>query len=69
VGPHGNAPAVVQKLNAQVTAIGQSKEARAQLDKLGIAPGSMKPEEFAKFVREQMGTFRKIAREANIQPQ
>jgi len=65
----GTPPAVTRKLNAQVTAIGQSKEARAQLDKLGIAPGSMKPEEFAKFVREQMGTFRKIAREANIQPQ
>jgi tripartite-type tricarboxylate transporter receptor subunit TctC len=65
----GTPSAVVQKLNAQVSAIGQSKEARAQLDKLGIAPGSMKPEEFAKFVREQMGTFRKIAREANIQPQ
>jgi tripartite-type tricarboxylate transporter receptor subunit TctC len=29
----------------------------------------MKPEEFAKFVREQMVTFRTIAREANIQPQ
>lgn len=29
----------------------------------------MKTEEFAAFVREQMGTFRKIAREANIQPQ
>jgi tripartite-type tricarboxylate transporter receptor subunit TctC len=65
----GTPPAVVQKLNAQVTAIGQSKEARAQLDKLGIAPGSLKPEEFAKFVREQMVTFRSIAREANIQPQ
>jgi tripartite-type tricarboxylate transporter receptor subunit TctC len=65
----GTPPAVTRKLNAQVTAIGQSKEARAQLDKLGIAPGSMKSEEFAKFVREQMGTFRTIAREANIQPQ
>jgi tripartite-type tricarboxylate transporter receptor subunit TctC len=65
----GTPPAVIQKLNAQVTAIGQSKEARAQLDKLGIAPGSMKPEDFAKFVREQMVTFRTIAREANIQPQ
>jgi tripartite-type tricarboxylate transporter receptor subunit TctC len=65
----GTPLAVVHKLNAQVTAIGQSKEARAQLDKLGIAPGSMKPDEFAKFVREQMVTFRTIAREANIQPQ
>src|SRR3979409_186977 len=33
----GTPPTVIQKLNAQVTAIGQSKEARAQLDKLGIA--------------------------------
>jgi len=65
----GTPPAVVQKLNAQVTAIGQSKEARAQLDKLGIAPGSMKPEEFAKFVRDQMAVFRNIAKQANIQPQ
>jgi hypothetical protein len=29
----------------------------------------MKPYEFVKFVRDQMGTFRKIAREANIPQQ
>jgi hypothetical protein len=29
----------------------------------------MKPDEFARFVREQMGTFRKIAKDADIQPQ
>jgi len=29
----------------------------------------MKPDEFGKFVREQMVVFRNIARQANIQPQ
>jgi hypothetical protein len=29
----------------------------------------MKPDEFARFVREQMGTFKKIATDAGIQPQ
>jgi tripartite-type tricarboxylate transporter receptor subunit TctC len=65
----GTSPAVIQKLNAQVTAIGQSRDARAQLDKLGITPVSMRPDEFGKFVREQMVVFRNIAKQANIQPQ
>jgi len=65
----GTSPAVIQKLNAQVTAIGQSKDARAQLDKLGITPVSMRPDEFGKFVREQMVVFRNIAKQANIEPQ
>ncbi len=30
---------------------------------------AQKPEDFAKFVRGQMGIFRKIAQDANIQPQ
>jgi tripartite-type tricarboxylate transporter receptor subunit TctC len=65
----GTPPAVVQKLNAQVNAIVQGKEVSEQFGRIGIAAIPMKPDEFAKFVREQMGTFRKIAQEANIQPQ
>jgi len=65
----GTPPAVVQKLNAQVNAVVQGKEAREQFGRIGIASAPMKPEEFGRFVREQMATFRKIAREADIQPQ
>jgi tripartite-type tricarboxylate transporter receptor subunit TctC len=65
----GTPAAVVQKLNAQVNAIVQGKDVREQFGRIGIAPQPMKPDEFAKFVREQMGVFRKIATEANIQPQ
>src|SRR5216684_4174693 len=65
----GTPPAVVQKLNAQVNAVVQGKEAREQFGRIGIAPAPMKPEEFGRFVREQMATFRNIAKQASIQPQ
>src|SRR5258705_3573889 len=65
----GTPNAVVQKLNAQVNAVVQGKEVREQFGRIGIAPAPMKTEEFSKFVREQMGTLRRIALDANIQPQ
>jgi tripartite-type tricarboxylate transporter receptor subunit TctC len=65
----GTPAAVVQKLNAQVNAVVQGKEVREQFGRIGIAAAPMRPEEFARFVREQMGIFRKIAREANIPQQ
>jgi len=65
----GTPRAVVQKLNARVNAIVQGKEVREQFGRIGIAPSPMKPDEFAKFVRAQMGIFRKIAKQANIEPQ
>jgi tripartite-type tricarboxylate transporter receptor subunit TctC len=65
----GTPPAVVQKLNAQVNAIVTGKDVREQFGRIGIATVAMKSDEFAKFVREQMGIFRKIAREANIPQQ
>ena len=60
---------MIQKLNAQINAIVLGKEVREQFGRIGIAPAPMNTDEFAKFVREQMVTFRSIAREANIQPQ
>jgi tripartite-type tricarboxylate transporter receptor subunit TctC len=65
----GTPPATVQKLNAQVNAILQGKEVREQFGRIGITSVPMKPDEFGKFVREQMVIFRNIAKQANIQPQ
>jgi tripartite-type tricarboxylate transporter receptor subunit TctC len=65
----GTPPAVIQKLNAGVNTVLQSKEVAEQFGRIGIAPTPMKSDEFARFVREQMATFRKIATDANIQPQ
>src|SRR5258706_1576372 len=65
----GTPAAVVQKLNEQVNAIVQGAEVREQFGKLGIAPAPMKPDEFGKFVREQMATYRSIVRDAGIPQQ
>lgn len=67
--PAGTSAPVVQKLNAQVTSIVQLPEVKEQFAKLGIAPVPMKPEDFAKFVRDEIGVYRRIVKQANIQPQ
>lgn len=66
--PAGTPPAIVNKLNAQVATILASPEVREQFAKLGITPSPMKPDEFARFVREQIETYRKIVKQADIQP-
>ena len=65
----GTPAAVVQKLNAQVNAIVHGPEVREQFARLGIAPSPMRPEEFGKFVREQILTYRSIVRDAGIPQQ
>jgi tripartite-type tricarboxylate transporter receptor subunit TctC len=66
--PAGTPATVVQKINSQITTILQGAEVREQFAKLGILPAPMKPDEFARFVREQITTFQKIVKQADIQP-
>jgi tripartite-type tricarboxylate transporter receptor subunit TctC len=67
--PAGTPAAVVQKLNAAVNGIVQQPEVREQFARLGIHPSPMKPEEFARFVRGEIDVYRKIVKQADIQPQ
>ena len=67
--PAATPPAIVQKLNAQITLILQNPEVREQFAKLGISPVPMKPDEFAKFVRDEIATYQRIVKTADIQPQ
>ena len=66
--PVGTPPAIVEKINAQITAVLQIQEVKEQFAKLGITPNPMKPNEFGKFVREEINTYQKIVKEADIQP-
>jgi tripartite-type tricarboxylate transporter receptor subunit TctC len=68
-GPAAMPASVVQKVNAQVNAIVQQPDVKAQFAKLGIQPAPMKPDEFAKFVRSEIEVYRRIVKQANIQPQ
>jgi tripartite-type tricarboxylate transporter receptor subunit TctC len=67
--PAGTPAPVVQKLNAQVNAIVQQPDVREQFAKLGIQPAPMKPGEFGNFVRDEIVVYRRIVKQANIQPQ
>ena len=66
--PVGTPPAIVEKINAQITAVLQIQEVKEQFAKLGITPNPMKPNEFGKFVREEINSYQKIVKEADIQP-
>jgi tripartite-type tricarboxylate transporter receptor subunit TctC len=67
--PAGTPPAVVQKLNAAVNGIVQQSEVREQFARLGIQPSPMKPDEFARFVRGEIEVYKRIVKQADIQPQ
>ncbi len=67
--PTGTPAAVVQKLNAQVNTIVQMPEVRQQFAKLGLLPAPMKSDEFAKFVRNEIEVYRRVVKQAGIQPQ
>lgn len=67
--PAGTPPAIVQRLNGLVATVLQRAEVREQFTKLGIDPVSMKSEEFARFVRDEIAANRRIVKRADIQPQ
>ncbi len=65
----GTPAAVVQKLNATVNAIVGEPQMREQFTKLGLQPSPMKPEEFATFVRTEIGVYKRIVEQAGIERQ
>lgn len=67
--PAGTPQPVVRKLNAEVNRVMQLQELREQYATLGVDPVTMQPEEFAKFVREEIATNQRIVKQANIQQQ
>lgn len=67
--PAATPAAVVQKLNAAMNAIVQEPAIREQFSKLGMQPAPMKPEEFARFVRSEIDVYKRIVKQAGIEPQ
>ena len=59
----------LKSLIAEVAAILQKPEVKEQFAKLGITSAPMKPDEFARFVREQIGVYQKVVKSAGIEPQ
>jgi tripartite-type tricarboxylate transporter receptor subunit TctC len=58
--------AIVARLNAEVIRVLQEPDAREQFAKLGLVSPPTSPEEFDKFIRGEIATYRQTARAANI---
>ena len=67
--PAGTPSAVVQKLNAAVNAIVAEPAVKDQFAKLGLQASPMRPDEFARFVREDIVVYRRIVAQAKIPQQ
>jgi tripartite-type tricarboxylate transporter receptor subunit TctC len=67
--PAGTPPAVIQKINGDINRAFQDPEVKAAYARGGVRSQAMSPDEFGKFVRDEMTKFQKIARDAKIEPQ
>ena len=67
--PAATPATIVKKLNQDINQAMQDPEVKTAYETKGIKATPMSPTEFAKFVREEMGKYQKIAKEAAIEPQ
>ncbi len=68
-GPRGMPRPIVDKLNAGVRNMVQSKDVLERFTQLNLEPVGSSPEEFAKFLKEDYERYVAVAKAANIQPQ
>jgi tripartite-type tricarboxylate transporter receptor subunit TctC len=64
--PGGTPTPVVQKLNSQVASAMRNAEVIETFGKLGISPLPMAPDEFGRFVRNEIVTYQRVVKQANI---
>jgi len=67
--PVGTPAAIIKKINQDINQAMQNPEVKTAYESKGIKATPMSPEEFGKFVREEMAKYQKIAKDANIEPQ
>jgi tripartite-type tricarboxylate transporter receptor subunit TctC len=63
---HGTPAATVQKLNTGLNAALRTPDVIARFDELNVETRANSPEEFGKFVHEQMDKWSQVVKEANI---
>jgi len=62
MAPKGSPPAVVQKLNAEITKIVSGRELQAEWAKQGAVAMTMTPEQFGKYLDEDIVKWARIVK-------
>jgi tripartite-type tricarboxylate transporter receptor subunit TctC len=68
-GPAGMPEAITRRLNAEIVKAVQSADVRTRLESAGMPVVGTSSDEFARMVRDDMETFRKIVNAAGIKPE
>jgi tripartite-type tricarboxylate transporter receptor subunit TctC len=68
-GPGGMNPELVNKINGDVRKALADPAIKSKLENLGNTTMEMSPAEFAKLVREEMDTYRRLLAAAGVKPQ
>jgi tripartite-type tricarboxylate transporter receptor subunit TctC len=68
-GPGGMSPELVNKINGDVRKALADPTIKSRLENLGNTTLDMSPAEFAKLVREEMDTYRRLLAAAGVKPQ
>ena len=63
-GPAALPKNLVAKLNGDITAILETQDLKGQLAALGAEPGSMPPDAFARYVREEIAKWAKLVKDS-----
>jgi tripartite-type tricarboxylate transporter receptor subunit TctC len=66
LAPARTPPAIIVKLNAAFTAALGDPEVRGKLAQAGVTPSPSSPEEFARYLREEIARWSKVTREKGI---
>jgi tripartite-type tricarboxylate transporter receptor subunit TctC len=69
LGPPGMSPALVARMNTELTAAITTPKVRNTLEDNGFEVVTASPEEFAKVIKDSVARYRKITAEAGIEPQ
>jgi tripartite-type tricarboxylate transporter receptor subunit TctC len=68
-GPAGMPKALVDRLWSDVTAVLSRPETLSRIEDLASQPGGEPPEAFARRIKEELASWREVAREADIEPE
>ena len=68
MAPKGTPPAVVSKLNAEIAKIANRPEVRADWAKQGASAMAMPPDEFTKYVADDVAKWEKVIKVSGAKP-
>lgn len=66
IGPRGVPSAIIARLNAETAAVIQGGDLRDKLAAQGFLPDASTPQQFAAYIKDELGRFRKLVKTANI---